>query len=188
MKDDDTEHMRIESAGYERHTARYSIAVLAQRSERLRNVLAGGLDRAGVNAEVTVYSGEKCDILAAFDTRLPVRPITPDAGCIPVIYSGSGRVRKALRGCGAACVSCGTAWYDTVTVSSISRGSAMLTVQRELGTADGGIIEPCELPIRFSGCDIYKALLCASVILVCSGLPEKGIIELRPGGKIKDMV
>lgn len=160
--------------------AYYSVAVLAQRSERLIAVLAGGLSAEGINADVTAYTGEKCDVLAVFDTRFPVRRITPEEGCIPILYSGSGRARRALSGCGLKCVSCGTAAYDTVTVSSIAKGSAMLTVQRELDTVYGGVIEPCEIPVKFSGCDLYKALLCAAVVLVCGGVPERGEVELRP--------
>ena len=152
-------------------TRPYRIAVLAQRYGRLGPMLEGALERAGVNAEISRYCGKECDILAAFDTRLPVRRITPPDTCVPIIYSGSGRVRRALAGCPLPCVSCGTSAFDTVTVSSISRGRAMMTVQRELAPLCGGIIEPCEMIVSYTGCDIYKALLCAAAVLMCAGAP-----------------
>ena len=161
------------------YAPRCRIAVLARRSGSMRRMLDGALRAEGINADVSVYGRGGCDVLAAFDTGLPVRRVVPPDGCVPIVYSGSGRVRRALGGCPLPCVTCGTAAYDTVTVSSLSEGSAMLTVQRELRPLRGGIIEPCELPLRYRGCDIYKALLCASVVLVCAGMPQSGVIILR---------
>ena len=160
---------------------RYRIAVLAQRSERLAAMLDSAIKNAGASAEVSAYDGGECDILAAFDTRLPIRRVSPPEGCVPIIYSGSGRVRRALAGCALPCVSCGTSPYDTVTVSSISRGRAMLTVQREISPLCGGVIEPCELPVRYYGCDIYKALLCSAAVIMCAGIPAEGELVISPG-------
>lgn len=164
----------------EPHNMRYKIAVLARRSARMRRIIGNALKNAGIDAYIGEYDGEDCDILAAFDTGPSITRITPPKGCVPIIYSGSSRARNALSGCELPCVTCGTAVYDTVTVSSLSAGRAMLTVQRELTPLCGGVIEPCELPLSYKGCDIYKALLCASAVLMCAGLPVDGHIMLSP--------
>ena len=157
-----------------------NIAILSQRGSALQSMRRAAAAN-GVNAAVTTFCGRRvpdggCDILAAFDARLPYRHPALPKGCIAVLRSDNMRIRRLIGGADIPCVACGTSCADTVTVSSLSRGKAMMTVQRELPAMDGGVIEPCELPLFFSGCDVHRALITAAVLLICLGdAPEGGI-------------
>lgn len=161
-----------------------SISVLSYRSSAVRTMRRAA-EANGVSAAVAAFGGRRslaagCDILAAFDLRPTARHIAPPADCVAVLRSEDMRTRRVLGGRGIPCIVCGMSPFDTVTVSSLSRGRAMMTVQRELPTPGGGVIEPCELPLTFSGSDIHRALMTAAVLLLCLGeVPEVGI-TLRP--------
>lgn len=160
-----------------------SISVLSHRSSAVQ-AMRRAAEVNGVSVSVAAFVGRRgtaagCDILAAFDLRPSARHIKPPSGCVAVLRSEDMRTRRALGGCDIPCVVCGMSPFDTVTVSSLSRGQAMMTVQRELPAPGGGIIEPCELPLTFSGSDIHRALMTAAVLLLCLGEVPEGGITLR---------
>lgn len=65
----------------------------------------------------------------------------------------AGEEAKVLLTVGAACpggVSCGLGSSDALTLSSIREGRAMLSLNRELYTLSGEILEPQDIPVTLS--------------------------------------
>ncbi len=109
-------------------------------------------------------------LLLALDAPISSRPLLLADGVLPIVDSSSDTALRLLCDSGNPTVTCGFSSSDSVTVSSISPDRAMLTVQRELPTIPGGVIEPCELAMRFSGCDIGLALPVACIYILLYGL------------------
>lgn len=67
-------------------------------------------------------------------------------------------------------ISCGLHLRDTVTLSSIENDRAVLSVQREFPSANGGTVEIGEHPLLYSG-KHYRALIAAAALLLLCEKP-----------------
>lgn len=168
-----------------------NIAIPFGQPEELERLLTGGLMRYG-----RVYTDAACSdgdcgggsfrihclargeqpdaryaILAALDLPQCARSLTPAYGTRLVIASDSRRLRRALLGCPCAAVCCGSAFSDTISLSSVGSGEVWLSVQRTLVPLTGETVEPCELPIRTDG-GAFASMIAAGVLMMCGCPPE----------------
>jgi len=79
-------------------------------------------------------------------------------------------------------VSYGFSHRDSLTLSSISEEKIVITIQRELFTLDGNILERQEIPIKNTGSPI-DGLASASALMLLGIAPES--LSLRTGNHIK---
>lgn len=67
-------------------------------------------------------------------------------------------------------LTCGLSEKDTLTLSSMKEGSAVIALQRELRTIGQGLIEPVEIPVKYTTpMDRFSLLSLAAVVLLSVG-------------------
>ena len=94
-------------------------------------------------------------------------------GAVGVLQTENRNAAEMMSRWGIPAVSCGMSVTDTVTLSSIDADSAMVCLQRNIPTLDGGSIEPFEIPLRLSRPIDRYALMCAVSLLLISGNASK---------------
>lgn len=65
---------------------------------------------------------------------------------------------------------CGTSNTDTITFSSITNNKALISIQRQIKTTNGKIIEPCEIPITINHKFSNSAVICACSVLILNDI------------------
>lgn len=106
-------------------------------------------------------------------------------GCILIVGEGAAAIPRVEGGspvllCGVHAgasgltgqiISCGLGVRDTITVSSLTRESAVVSLQRPVTTLSGRRVEPCELPLSLpSGMDVHHVLAAAGVLLLSDAI------------------
>lgn len=99
---------------------------------------------------------------AAKQIRLP-----PDA--IGLLSSGNLPAAEFLCRCGICAMTFGMSGKDTLTLSSITRDSAVLCLQRAINDLQGNLWDPVEIPLALSGRYTAFQILCAASVLMLSG-------------------
>lgn len=98
----------------------------------------------------------------------PVRQVLSN-NWIAVIDSQNENVGKILKGTGVTAVSCGMSARDTLSISSISEGTAMISLQRTIKTLQNMIVEPRDIEVDFMQELSPFLLLSACAVLLFSG-------------------
>ncbi len=118
-------------------------------------------------------------VLSDLLERVPEAPLGLPPGC-PAILSGQNQAAAWFAGAaGLTPLDCGLSLRDTLTLSSLTEGSAMVSLQRPIVRLDGGTVEPVDLPLTLTRAwEPYHLLCCAGALLLAGGvgaLGEKGI-------------
>ncbi len=75
-------------------------------------------------------------------------------------------------------ISCGTGPLDTLSVASCNEGRMLISVQREIKTLSGNIIEPCEIIVKTERLPHIYPTLAACAALLISGVPYENGYEM----------
>jgi len=96
------------------------------------------------------------------------------------VASDHAAALELLARSGSPAVTCGLSARDTLTLTSIAEGGAVIALQRSLPTWDGGRAEPMELPVcgPCGPAERYPLLCCAAVLAFCGLLPGPGRLDL----------
>ena len=115
--------------------------------------------RIGMENTVVVFDSDRAEDIQ----YLP-------GGCPCIVDAGDAAALSYLKSVGHAAVCCGTSAKDTLCVSSMDYGNAVVSVQRELPTLAGTVVEPGDIPLRLKKpCEPF-GMLAASAALLLSGL------------------
>lgn len=76
-------------------------------------------------------------------------------------------------------ITCGLSQKDTFTFSSIDQDKAVVSLQRELFSLDGGYVEPSEIPVCFHKMDSDYGVLSSIAVLMLSGVKFDRCLEIR---------
>ncbi len=96
---------------------------------------------------------------------------------ISIFDSSNKEVIKMLNGVSNKAVACGTSSKDTFSISSISRDSATISLQREITDINGDKHEPHEFKVVYNEEIEAYTLLCICATLLVSGiLSDNGYI------------
>ena len=90
-------------------------------------------------------------------------------GCPCIVDAGDAAALSYLKSVGHAAICCGTSAKDTLCVSSMDYGNAVVSVQRELPTLTKTVVEPGDVPLHLKKpCEPFS-MLAASAVLLLSG-------------------
>ncbi len=104
----------------------------------------------------------------------------PAGACLPpeavVAFDGeNSRVSAFLQGAGGRGVDFGTSPRATVSLASMTEGSATVSVQRNVVLASRRVLEPCEIPVTLAAAMSPRQVLAAVSVLLLAGVPwEQG--------------
>lgn len=149
-------------------------------TERLRNIKSSG----GSFSKFSLSSferGKRPDLLVVSPkaVRSETKNIPAILGSCGILmtpgFTAPGVTSRLDAGC---VVSCGMSAKDSVTLSSIGGGSVMLSIQRELPTVTGTVLERQEIPVRCPERASPEDALASSAALLLMGVPPG---ELRWG-------
>lgn len=102
--------------------------------------------------------------------------LLPDGFCC-VLEARNHDGADLLKGTGAVVVACGMGAKDTLSVAGLERTGATLSLQRNLVTLDGKILEPHDFNVTFSEQrSPYQALLVSAVLLLAGVDSQNGYI------------
>lgn len=88
---------------------------------------------------------------------------------ISIVDETNTRALSMLRQCGQAVVSCGMGQKSTVSIASISEDSAVVSIQRQMKTLTGELIEPHDLKISLRRPLKEFPLMSLCVLLLLTG-------------------
>lgn len=72
-------------------------------------------------------------------------------------------------------ITCGTSPLDTLSIASCEEGKMLISLQRELQTLSGRVIEPCDISVKTEEpVHIYPTLAACAVLLLCDVPFESG--------------
>lgn len=98
----------------------------------------------------------------------PECEFTPGTHAAAVIHSENMRALSFAAKHHLKTLTCGLSVHDTLTLSSLTEESAMVCLQREIVTVNGGMLEPGEFPIRIrASVGRGELLIVAGVLLLC---------------------
>lgn len=86
-----------------------------------------------------------------------------------VIDSGNASAAQLLCGSKAAVITCGTGPTDTLSLAGLDAVSACVSLQRNLVTLDGNILEPHDFSVKLSRGKTPEQILAVSAVLLLSG-------------------
>lgn len=82
---------------------------------------------------------------------------------------------KTAERSGCRSITCGTSSLDTLSIASCSEDGIMVSLQREIQTLKGEIIEPCEICVKTGAQPHIYPTLAAAACLLLLGVPyDKG--------------
>ncbi len=91
-----------------------------------------------------------------------------------VFASSCKGILSAMAHCDCIGISCGTGPLDTLSVASCEEGRMLISLQRDIKTLSGEIIEPCEIMVRTEKLPHIYPTLAACAALLISGVPHDG--------------
>lgn len=100
--------------------------------------------------------------------------------CIPdnfinIIEAKNTRAAAMLQGIKATALICGCGPKDTLSIAGIENDSADLSLQRNIKTLNGDIVEPCDFNVNFSEKRSPHQILSVCAVLLASGIdPSQG--------------
>lgn len=79
---------------------------------------------------------------------------------------------SALARSGVPVITCGLSSKDTLTLSSMAPGSAVVSLQRSVPCFGGGMTDPVEMPVKLGHDADRYGLLCCAAVLAAAGQLE----------------
>ncbi|NLJ31204.1 MAG: hypothetical protein GX424_06345 [Clostridiales bacterium] len=99
--------------------------------------------------------------------------VPPHFFCI--LESKNVHAAELLRGTEVSAVTCGTSQKDTISVAGIQEGSAVLSLQRNLVTLEGKVLEPHDFTVSLrSEIGPHRVLAVCAVLLLAGVDSSKG--------------
>lgn len=95
-------------------------------------------------------------------------------GTIPVFDGENRRITAFLQQSGGCGVDYGTSSRATVSLSSMDDSSATVGLQRNLVSAKGRVLEPCEIPVILHRKMSPRQVLSAVAVLLLADVPWEG--------------
>lgn len=117
-------------------------------------------------------------ILLFKDRIGPQKPTGVPDGFFCVMGSGNRQAADALRDSGAAVIACGTGSKDTLSIASLEPDGAEVSLQRNLRTLGGTVLEPRDFSVSFSKTLAPELILPVSAVLLLSDVNPDGGYEL----------
>ncbi len=108
-------------------------------------------------------------------------PITylPEHPPVVVLPSQSSQAAEFAARSALPAITCGLGSKDTLTLTSLGEGNAVVALQRAVTAYDGNVIQPMELPVKLSSPQDSYSLLALAALLAFSGeLGEMESLEL----------
>lgn len=85
------------------------------------------------------------------------------------------RAIKSIAGTNITAITCGTNPLDTLSIASCGSGYTLVSLQREIRTLSGRVIEPCDISIKTEDkAHIYSILATCAVMLLSDFPHEQG--------------
>ena len=123
----------------------------------------------GPGQAIPYPEGRTVAVLGDRFARLPASPPELPAGC-PVLFSARSPAAAAFAGGGGLVpLDCGLSLRDTLTLSSLTAGSAVVSLQRPVARLDGRMLEPGEFPLSLRREWAPFPLLCRAGVLLLAG-------------------
>ncbi len=130
----------------------------------------------GPGQEIPYPPGRTVAVLSDQLSGPPPSPPPLPPGC-PILFSGQNpAAARFAGGTGLAPLDCGLSLRDTLTLSSLTAGSAVISLQRPVARLDGALIEPGDIPLALRREWAPFPLLCRAGVLLLAG----GAAALEP--------
>ncbi len=113
-------------------------------------------------------SAKKATLLVLNETK--TRPVTLNGSIKGICESSNQNALNILKLSNISTIVCGTSNTDTITFSSITDNKALISVQRQIKTTNGKIVEPCEIPITINHKFSNSAVICACSVLILNDI------------------
>lgn len=114
--------------------------------------------------------------ILAPEQRMPVKWQVPP-GFVAVAHSADRTALRLLERQGAPAVACGMSAADTVTLSSIREGGAVVTLQRSLCDLSGRWLEPGDYPVKLAFPISDYGLLAGLAALLLAGVDPTAALK-----------
>lgn len=97
-------------------------------------------------------------------------PILLPSGICSILESGNQQAAALLQNSKSPVVTCGMSTKDTLSVASVEEDGAVLSLQRNVSTLDGRLVEPHDFRVSFRAGMRSQQLLSISMILLLCGV------------------
>ena len=120
-----------------------------------------------VNSNMNI-SAKNATLLVLNKTK--TQKISIDSSIKGICESSNQNALNILKHNNIPTIVCGTSNTDTITFSSITDDKALISVQRQIKTTNGRIIEPCEIAIKIAHKCSNSAVICACSVLILNDI------------------
>lgn len=134
----------------------------------------------GVSTQYFLYENEKIPKIDMAKGILlfknSIRQKTPayiPSGFLCVLESKNTKAAEILSGTNAAVVTCGTGPKDTLSIAGLENSCAAVSLQRNLVTLSGNVLEPHDFNVRLSQPRSPYQILFVSAVLLISGIDSE---------------
>ena len=104
-------------------------------------------------------------------------PVSLPNGLFCVLESQNRQAAEQLQGSGAVVVSCGTGVKETLSVAGLESTGATISLQRNLVTLGGNVLEPHDFNVTFSvPRSPYQALFVSAALLLAGVDSQSGYV------------
>lgn len=139
------------------------------------------VSEGGVSAEFLLYecpSVPKIELprgilLLKNGLRPQKEPVSLPDGFFCVLEAQNRQAADLLQGSGAVVVSCGTGAKDTLSIAGLESSGATISLQRNLSTLDGKVLEPHDFNVTFSVPRSPYQILFVSAALLLAGVDSQ---------------
>jgi len=91
----------------------------------------------------------------------------PPGDMIAIVDSENTAITEFISEMKIPAITCGLSNKDTITLSSIDEGSAVITLQRTVECFDNTVAEPQEIPVKFNiGSDQFSLMATVAVFIL----------------------
>ncbi len=111
-------------------------------------------------------------VLLFKNTTIPAPDLQFSPGTVAVVDSQNEAVVDAVAKSRMKALTCGLYAHDTLTLSSLTRDSAQISLQRTIEAFSGAAAEPFESPVRLTKERERYHILCICAVLLLSGRHE----------------
>lgn len=162
------------------------VVLTKKRSSRLKKILLRALENSGGVTELKSL-GDICSADGSKPLLLSLKsPIKTNPESTITVFDSSykGEAQGVVSGISIAAsscdeairsialsdctaITCGTSPLDTLSIASCKNGGAMISLQREVHTLSGAVIEPCDISVTTDeSVHIYPTLAACAVLLL----------------------
>lgn len=161
------------------------VVLTKKRSSRLKNIMLRALENSAGVTEINSLGDIRCadgSKPLLLELKSPIK--TKSENTITVFdssYKGEAQGVSGISVAASSCpeaiksialsnctaITCGTGPLDTLSIASCKNGGAMISLQREVHTLSGTVIEPCDISVKTDeSVHIYPTLAACAVLLL----------------------